>query len=188
MAQGVRPGGRVGENQCGQHRGRPALQLLQAAAEYLPDFGGRQLFVVKNIGDTGEEDSLHSVTPRRRRRARDQLRQLKAGESAGEMDPLEKFLRGASAAMGESRQAVGVEAVGCVQKKDGFAAQQRPRQEIMRQARALRMPVHHHQPAPPRERPQQAAGLRGEAGQGYRYGRKESHNHLELAGYFQFSL
>jgi hypothetical protein len=178
VAQGARPGGRIGENQRGQHRGRPAPQPLQAAAEHLSGFAGRQLFVVENIRDASEEDAVRAVTPGRCRRARDKLCQLKAGERAGEVDPLEELFRGASATMGEGRQAMGVEAVGCVQKENGFAAQQRPRQEIMRQARALWMPVHDHQPAPAGELTEQTAGLRGKAGQEYRYRLQERHSHL----------
>jgi len=160
VAQRTRSGGRVGENQRGQHRGRPAPQPLQAAAEHLSDFGGRELFVVENIGDAGKDDALRPVPPGRRRRAHDELRQLKTGEGAREVDPLEKLVRRAPAAMGEGRQAMRVEAVGRVQKKDSLAAQQRARQEIMRQTRTLWMTANYQQPATTGELPQQAASLR----------------------------
>jgi hypothetical protein len=185
VAQRARSGGRVGENQRSQHRGRPAPQPFQAAAEHLSDFGSRQLLVVENIGDAGQDDALRVVAPGGGRRALDEFRQLKTGESAGEMDSLQKLFRGASATMGEGRQAVGIKTVGCVQEKDSFAAQQRPGQKVMRQARALRMPVHHYQPATPGKPPQQAAGLRGETRQRDRGRWRERHSHLELVSYFR---
>jgi len=169
--------GLVGKRKRRQPLARPAAERPERAREDRLDLGRGELLVVEDVRHPGEHHVPRPVAPRRRRRALDELRQLKAGEGAGDAHPGQQLRRRPAALLGESHQAIRVETISRVEEKHRFPPQERCRQKVVGQARALRVAADHHQRRPVRQDPEQAPGRAGEGGSGRGLGsRQAGHN------------
>jgi len=170
--------GLVGKRKRRQPLARPAAERPERAREDRLDLGRGELLVVEDVRHPGEHHVPRPVAPRRRRRALDELRQLKAGEGARDAHPPEELAGRPAALLGESHQAIRVEAIGRVEEKHRFPAQERRRQKVVGQPRALRVSADHHQRRPVRQDPEQAPGGagkgRGVSGGGLSSGSREA--------------
>src|SRR5579862_5115115 len=124
-----------------------APQIAERALERYPRVPVAHVAVKVKVGQSGDHQDLGGKLFQKLRHARDQFRELKTGEGAGDLNLPAELLKGDAALAGQAGQQPRVSRVRSVEIENAFALQQQARQEIVTEPRRLSAAVKNRQAA-----------------------------------------